>query len=168
VKLANEKGGPLGVLLTLLMVGCSSGQPKVVATLNRSAFLTGELPANPLQWKVISSKIQQGDSSMSTLFGNDAAVTYARTNLRHDYPNGSALSLVTWTQKEDERWFGAKIPDHVKSVEFVFVKISADGRPAYSYRKYEGTPLKQVSIDEGPVASEGAEALLSQRAAVMP
>jgi len=61
-------------------------------------------------------------------------------------PNGSALSLVTWTQQEDSRWFGAKIPAPVKSVEFVFVSTAADGRPSYSYRKFEGTPLKNSSL----------------------
>jgi hypothetical protein len=152
----------------LMFAGCSSERPKVVATLNRGASLTGELPANPLQWRVIATLIDQSESSMSTLYGNDIALDYARTHARHDFPNGSTLSLVTWTQREDERWYGAKVPDHVKSVEFVFVKAAADGRPLYSYQKYEGTPLKRVSAEEGPTSSEAASALLSQRAAVMP
>jgi hypothetical protein len=156
----------LGV--SLLIAGCSSQQPKTVATLNRSAFLAGELPENPLQWRVIATLIDQSASSMSTLYGNGIAVDYARTHTQHDFPNGSTLSQVTWTQREDERWYGAKIPDHVKSVEFVFVKAAADGHALYSYQRYEGTPLKRVAAEEGLTPSEAASALLSQRAAVMP
>ncbi|MGA7237229.1 MAG: hypothetical protein WBY44_16205 [Bryobacteraceae bacterium] len=37
------------------------------------------------------------------------------------YPIGAVLALVTWTKQEDDRWFGARIPAEVKSVEFVGV-----------------------------------------------
>jgi hypothetical protein len=82
--------------------------------------------------------------------------------------NGSVLSLVTWTQRDDDRWFGAKIPDQVKSVEFVFVGVAADGRPLYSYQEYEGKPLKRVTAQEGRTLNDRGAYLLSQRAAVMP
>jgi hypothetical protein len=156
----------LGILL--MIAGCSSQQPKVAATLNRSASINGNLPENPLQWRVIATLVDQTESSMSTLYGNDTAVDYARTHARHDFPNGSKLSRVTWMQREDERWYGAKIPNHVKSVEFVFVKAVANGRALYSYQRYEGAPLKRVAAEEGPTPSEAASTLLSQRAAVLP
>ncbi len=118
----------LGMVLSLSLLGCSGDEPKISATLNQSASLVGDLPANPLQWKVISSAVSKEDSTMSTLYGNDLAVHYARTNSQRDYSNGSVLSLVTWTQREDSRWFGAKIPDEVKSVEFVFARVAEGGR----------------------------------------
>jgi hypothetical protein len=105
---------------------------------------------------------------MSTLYGNDLATGYARTNSQHNFPNDSVLSLVTWTQRDDDRWFGAKIPDQVKSVEFVFVGVAADGRPSYSYQEYEGKPLKRVTAQEGRTLNDREAYLLSQRAAVMP
>jgi hypothetical protein len=105
---------------------------------------------------------------MSTLYGNDVAVGYARTNSQHSYPNGSMLSLVTWTQRDDDRWFGAAIPDQVKSVEFVSVGVAPDGRPLYSYQEYEGNPLKRVTSREGGTLADRTAYLLSQRAAVMP
>jgi len=158
----------IGMVLAVTILGCAGDEPKVSATFNRSASLTGELPANPLQWKIITSAVDAAHSTMSTLYGDDLAVRYARANLRHNYPDGSVLSLVTWTQREDTRWFGAKIPGEVKSVEFVFVKVSDDGRSSYSYQAYEGKPLKRVSAHEGPAPNERAAYLLSQRAAVMP
>jgi hypothetical protein len=158
----------LATVLSLSIVGCASHEPRISAIVNRNAFLVGDLPANPLQWKVVTSAVNTEDSTMSTLYGNDVAIEYARTNSQHNYPNGSMLSLVTWTQRDDDRWFGATIPDQAKSVEFVFVGVAPDGRPLYSYQKYEGKPLKQVTAQEAGTASDRTAYLLSQRAAVMP
>lgn len=105
---------------------------------------------------------------MSTLYGNDVAVNYARSHAQHDYPIGSVLSLVTWKERDDNRWFGAKIPDQPKSVEFVFVTAAADGQPLYSYQKFEGSPLKKVASQDSAVPNDPAFALLSQRASVFP
>lgn len=161
-----------GILAALSMFGCSNDQPNISAEINQPASLAGEfaaaLPANPLQWKVITSEINKPDATMSTLYGNDLAVAYARTHSQHDYPAGAVLSLVTWTQQEDARWFGAKIPRTVKSVEFVTVGQAPNGRTSYSYQEYEGTPLKKVSTQEGSIPDDRANRLLSQRAAVMP
>ena len=156
-----------GMIVALGLLGCASNKRSVSAKRNRGAALVGELPANPLQWKVITSEASAADSTMATLFGNDLAIECVRSNSQHDYPNGAALALVTWTQQEDERWYGGKIPGPAKSVEFVFVSAAADGRAAYSYQKFAGTPLKQISAQE-QAGNERLAYLLSQRAAVMP
>lgn len=158
----------LGAALSLSTLGCSHQNPTLVATQNKSATLSGDLPFNPLQGKVITSWINKQDSTMSTLYGNDLAVQYASTNDQHSYPAGSILSAVTWKQQEDPRWFGARIPATVKSVEYVTVKTAPHQKPSYSYQSYEGTPLKKTSDNESPTPNERASWLLSQRAAVMP
>ena len=150
------------------LIGCSEQNRRVAKTLNQRAALAGDLPSNPLQAKVITSAINKRDSTMWTLFGNDLAVKYARTNSRHDYPAGSVLSLVTWEQQEDSRWFGGRIPAAPKSVEIVTVSMSAEHRLSHSYREFEGTALKKMSDQEGPAPNDRAAYLLSQRAAVMP
>jgi hypothetical protein len=154
--------------LLLVVTACSEPNPRVVTTLNKSAELAGDLPVNPLQWKVITSAINKQDATMYTLFGNDQAVQYARTNSQHDYPVGSVLFLVTWTQQEDPRWFGGNIPAAPKSVEFVTVVATDNHQRSYSYQDYEGSPLKNVSTQESPTRQGRTEHLLSQRAAVMP
>ena len=162
----------LAIVLALGLSACSSDEPKITAEMNQSASLTGNLvaalPANPLQWKVITSEINKQDSTMSTLYGNDLAVQYARTNSQHDYPAGAVLSLVTWTQREDARWYGASIPNQVKSVEFVTVAAAPDGHRTYSYESFAGAPLKQLSLEEGLQPNDRAAYLLAQRAAVLP
>src|SRR5580698_11212079 len=66
----------LSAVLSISLLGCTSTNPRVVTRFNESASLTGDLPANPLQWKIITSAIDKQDSTMYTLFGNDIAVQY--------------------------------------------------------------------------------------------
>lgn len=86
-----------------------------------------------------------------SLYGKGVAVRYARTDTRHEYLTGSVLSLVTWTQREDGRYFAARIPDNVKSVEFGFVQASEDTRSSYSCQVYEGKALKMVIARKVPI-----------------
>jgi len=135
-------------MATAILLSCSNPTPKIAATLNESASLSGDLPVNPLKWKIITSVVDKKNSTLSTLYGNDVAVQYARSNAQQAYPEGSKLALVTWTEADDPRWFGAKIPERVKAVEFVFVKLNPEGRVSYTYQKYEGSPLKMTSLEQ--------------------
>ena len=155
-------------LFALSLAGCARDIPATHARPNYDAWPLGDLPTNPLHWKVITSSINPADSTMSTLYGNDVAVQSARTSPRTGYPPGAILSLVTWTQQEDPRWFGAKIPFHVKSVEFVFVNAGDTGKPAYSYQSFDGSPLRKSSEEASPTPRPRAQSLLTHRAAVLP
>jgi hypothetical protein len=155
----------LSAVLAAGLVACSDKtNPRVVTRLNDEAALVGELPSNPLKGKVITSWVNKHDATMSTMFGNEVAVQYARTNAEMQYPAGAVLSVVTWSQQEDPRWFGGSIPQKTTAVEFV--KVTGPG--AYSYERYEGSPLKKVTSGEGADPKERAAYLLAQRAAVMP
>jgi Cytochrome P460 len=146
----------------LPLVGCTSrsGAP----TINRQAAVTGTFPHNPLGWKVITSWINDRNGTMSTLYGNELAVRYARSNSAHNYPAGSILALVTWAQRDDPHWFGAKIPSTPQSVEFVTVPL-VPGATA-TYQRYQGSPLTLVAAT--PADAARADYLTAQRAAVMP
>jgi hypothetical protein len=155
-------------LLPLSVSGCSSANPRTAPKLNSNAALSGDFPANPLQWKVISLRTARAESALSTLHGNQLAVEYVRTHTQNDYPGGSELALVTWTQQEDPRWFGANIPGSVKSVEFVRVEDVVDGRRVYAYRRFEGDPLNETSKQDSGAVDARVWSIISQRAAVMP
>jgi hypothetical protein len=147
------------------LVSCSDKtNPRVVTRLNDEAALLGELPSNPLRGKVITSWVNKKDATMSTMFGNDVAVQYARTRAEMQYPAGAVLSVVTWSQQEDPRWFGGSIPQKTTAVEFVTVT----GPGSYSYERYEGSPLKKAGKGEGAGSKDRAAYLLAQRAAVIP
>jgi hypothetical protein len=47
------------------------------------------------------------------------------------------LALVTWAQRDDPHWFGARIPGTPESVEFVEVTVAGQS----SYRRFAGTGL---------------------------
>jgi hypothetical protein len=156
-----------------VLFGCSSDRhvAPVAATVNENASLSAAqasaLPVNPLKWRIITSSIDPQSSTMSTLYGNDAAVQYARANSKHDYPAGSQIALVTWTRRDDPRYFGAKIPDRLKSIEFVSV-TELPGETKISYEKFEGAPLAKTASDESVNPPTAAVALLNLRAAVLP
>ena len=122
-----------------------------------------DLPANPLKWDVITSFVDAPSGSMSTLFGNDDAVKTARSGAAGKYPAGSVLSLVSWSQREDPHWFGARVPAEVKSVEFVTLSTGE----TCAYEEYKGSPLTRTLPDER-LAKERCAQLLSVRAAVLP
>jgi hypothetical protein len=154
--------------LAAIVAGCSTDRPKIQATLNERASLTGNLPANPLAWQVVTSTIDKSKSEMSTLYGNDVAVAYARSHADHNYPAGSVLALVCWTQTDDPRYFGARIPGKSKSVEFVTVSADSDGHPTYLDQFYDGTPLQKASEERSSAPTERAARILSLRSAVFP
>jgi hypothetical protein len=155
------------IAMFLSLAGCTSGRSRVFVQFNDEAPLTGELPVNPLQWGVITCGTDPGESTMSTLFGNDMAVRYSRVEGSGEYPPGSVLSLVTWRQQDDPRWFGARMPARVKSVEFVEFTNSEDDHRGVRYRFYSGYPLKEARNLAAGTDARVAQ-LVSLRAAVMP
>jgi hypothetical protein len=148
--------------------GCAGDASRTAATFNDGGALVGELRANPLTWRVITCTVDPSHGTTSTLYGNEIAVGYARTHSQRDYPAGSVISLVSWAQKEDSRWYGAKIPSQVISVEFVTVSAGEKGDSQYSYEAYVGNPLKKATAQPYGPPAERIAYLFSNRAAVMP
>ena len=155
------------VAFSAALAGCPGKSSAPPAEINAAAALTGSLPADPLSWRVITSSSDPAAHTMSTLFGNDAAISYARSNSSHDYPAGAQIALVTWTQREDPRWYGANIPSTVQSVEFVTVSGATNGTPSYAYEKYQGQPLQKVAADS-PSDLQRIAFLIAQRSSVFP
>jgi Haem-binding domain/Cytochrome P460 len=55
-------------------------------------------------WRPLTMDVDPKTRTMATLFGTDTGTTRA---------------LVTWTQRDDPHWFGARIPDALQSLKFV-------------------------------------------------
>jgi hypothetical protein len=81
------------------------------------------------------------------------------------YPPGSTLALVTWVQKDDGHWFGARIPQRFVSMDLVTVAAGADGKTAAQYERFGASGHLASGSDQ-----DGAreEAILAERASVMP
>jgi hypothetical protein len=132
--------------------GCQGRKIADADLYNVQAGVGAGLPYPVMEWKAITSVVDRGSETTATLFGNDAAVAAARAG--EAYPAGAVLGLVTWQQREDPHWFGARIPGRPVSVEFVVVGTGGD-------REFVGTPWR-----EG--AGSGATAIEGMKVAVAP
>jgi hypothetical protein len=156
----------LVLALLAMTLGCDH---KLTTTdlFNESAAIPAGAPVQPLNWRVITSSIDPTHQTMSTLFGNDTAIESARTPGHAEYPAGSVLAMVTWSQREDEHWFGGRIPQRFRAMEIVHVTPGPDGRPSADYERLEGASLAKAS--DSPADAEAKKSsILALRASVMP
>ncbi len=120
---------------------------------NRAAELPVSLPFQPLEWSAITMFVDPRSHTTATLYGNDTAMQAVQAagargeapGVAPTYPAGAVLALVTWAQRDDPHWFGARIPDVPQSVEFV--QVTADATA--SYRNFAGSGL----VENHPTAS---------------
>jgi hypothetical protein len=140
----------------LVFTGCEKKQPTSSDLYNDAAKLGTTLPYPVLDWKPLATSAGHGAGTTSTLFGNDIAVAASRAG--QPYPAGSVLGLVTWQQRDDPHWFGAKIPAQPAQVEFVEV-----GPTGEKYRSFTGTPLAEQTA-----AHDRSANILAIKAIVLP
>jgi len=132
---------------TLPITQAKVGHPDVVN--NASAALPASRPYQPLGWRPITLLVDPKTKTTSTLYGNDEAVQ--STNFRAGatvpthYKGGSVLALVTWEQREDPHWFGARIPGALQSVELV----SVDAAGSSSYRIFNDVGELKPVLEQG-------------------
>jgi hypothetical protein len=104
-------------MYTVAIARDTQGTEPLLQNINQRAALKAEMPYPVLNWKVITTTADRGAVTMSTLFGNDAAVTAARNN--QPYPPGAVIALVTWREWDNPRWFGSRVPGEWLQTEFV-------------------------------------------------
>lgn len=135
--------------------------PDTLSLYDQAASLPDSAGSHPLTGKVITSFVNIREGTMSTLYGNDLAVTSARKG--QAYPAGAIVSLVTWWQRDDPHWFGGRIPKGLQSVEAVSYR--AGGNPVYE--RYEGMPLVKKMPAQDVVAQRVAY-ITGKKASVVP
>jgi len=109
---------------------------------NHAAALPASLPYQPLGWSPITMYVNPKTHTTAILYGNDTALKSVHprgASASSPYAAGAVLALVTWVQREDPHWFGARIPDSPQSVEFV--QLSAPGQT--TYRHFAGPRLAE-------------------------
>ncbi len=140
-----------GAMLLIVLCGCQQ-KMKEGELYDLPAGLGRGLPYPVLQWEVITTEVDRSEGTMATLFGDEAAVKAARSGAA--YPAGAVLGLVTWREREDPHWFGARIPGRPVSVEFVVVGRGVDER-------FVGAPWREAP-------GSGAAQMEAMRATVIP
>jgi hypothetical protein len=124
---------------------------------NTAAALPKSLPYQPLAWSAVTMCVDPRAHTMSTLYGNCSAmqtvqmgrISPIRGPKGQAYAAGAVLALVTWVQRDDPHWFGARIPDVPESIEFV--NVAGEGRTT-AYRRFTGAGLTEDHSD--PSTSE--------------
>ena len=130
---------------TLPITAAKAGEAEVVN--NNAGNLPASLPYQPLAWNAITLYVDSATRTTATLYGNDVAMRALKNRGEAPaYTEGSVLALVTWAQREDPHWFGARIPDKPLTVEFV--QAAAGSRS--SYRRFVGEALSEDHpVDSG-------------------
>jgi hypothetical protein len=143
-----------GLMGAMLLGGCKHRQPSASDLFNDEAKIGAGLPYPVMEWRALTTSVDRGGMTTSTLFGNDVAVTAARGGVAN-YPAGAVLGLVTWRQQEDAHWFGGRIPDAPVSVEFV----EFGGGSVPVYRHFAGAPLSEQADSGSPVRLAAIESM---------
>ena len=116
---------------------------------NNAAALPAKLPYQPLEWSAITMYVDPANHTIATLYGNETALrslTLRSTDAATapSYTRGAVLALVTWIQRDDPHWFGARIPDTPQSIEFVEVGLES-GKS--NYRRFTGAELASATVE---------------------
>jgi hypothetical protein len=140
---------------TLPISEANIGRDEVVN--NHAAALPATLPYQPLHWRAITMYVDPKTRTTATLFGNDTAMQAMQPRnadamsptSNPPYSSGAVLALVTWAQRDDPHWFGARIPSAPQSVEFV--EIAGPGLLG-NYRAFAGLGLNEQHPAAGTIA----------------
>lgn len=123
---------------------------------NQAAALPAAMPYQPLGWDAITMYVDQRDRSIAILYGDETAMRSGRVRGEAPsgkpaapvYPAGAVLALVTWSERDDPHWFGARIPGAPQSVEIV--RVSAGSKS--EYQSFAGAGLAEQHPDANTAA----------------
>ncbi|RQO40865.1 hypothetical protein DBR39_07990 [Chryseobacterium sp. KBW03] len=150
------------LMMSVLIVSCSS--KKEYEAVNENASLPESFDFNAMNLKVVTSSINHKKQAMTTLYGNIPAIDELKGNAGKEEHTERILTLITWSQKEDPYWYGAKIPDHLLSVEVIKSRQPFSDHSEISYQRYEGKDLKKVDAS----GTERIHTILSMKPSIMP
>jgi hypothetical protein len=109
-------------------IGKAAARPDRV---NAEALPADDFTRAPMEWQVITVSLDERAATMSTVYGNAVATEHLREATPGPYLAGAALARVTWSEREDPHWFGARIPGRVFSIRRINVGATAEGLPTY-------------------------------------
>jgi len=148
----------------LILSACNNRKP-AEELLNKKAAIPTSFNFSKAGLKVITSSINKKEQTMSTLYGNDLALKTAISGSKSYLP-GENLTLVTWKQQDDDRWFGAKIPGDLLSVEVIKTINSSTEGIVTNYQRFAGKEL--VADTDTAHQQERISYIFSQKPSVMP
>lgn len=167
---------PAFILMLMMGFGCQQNTNHA-GEINQAASLPEQIAFNKMGLKVITTMMNKRQSTMATLYGNDAALRYAASAEQGKPAAGMVFALLNWKQQEDSRWFGAKIPDSLLTVEILKTKVAETtgtshpviGAPVVNeYQCYLGQHGQKLVHQDVERENERIKYIFAQRASVMP
>ncbi|SEB14807.1 cytochrome P460 family protein [Pedobacter hartonius] len=150
-------------VLVLLAAACRE-QPDEKQLINKEASLPEDFNFSKLGLKVLSSSVNEKQNTMSTIYGNDLALNTAKAGT--PVQAGEVLAMITWKQKKDEHWFGAKIPGNLQTVEMIRTSPDAQKSAKVDYQRYEG---KKLTLKQDTTGNDkNIRYIFEQHPSVMP
>lgn len=148
----------------ILSLSACSGHKDPQESVNKEASLPASFNFSKLGLKVISTSLNQKQGTMSTLYGNDAALKAFKTS-QNTQPD-EVMALITWKQQADKRWFGAKIPGQLLSLEMLKTTRGIATESIIDYQRFEGSKLVLKKDTTGNAKS--INYIFAQKPSVMP
>jgi hypothetical protein len=154
------------IALTGLLALSACSQPQVPAgQLNEAASLPSSFDFSKLGLRVLASSVNRRQATTATLYGNNLARQAAQGGTGAAQP-GEVLALLTWQQRADPNWFGARIPGALQSLELLRTRNAGAGQLAVNYQCFTG---KNLTLRADTVHQhERITYLLAQKPAVLP
>ncbi|CAI8810719.1 hypothetical protein [Chryseobacterium sp. IT-36CA2] len=150
------------LIMCVLVVSC--GSKKQYEPVNENASLPESFDFNAMNLKVVTSSINHKKQTMMTLYGTDSAIDDLKDDAEKIKGKERILALITWSQKEDPYWYGAKIPNNLLSVEIIKSQQPFSENSQILYQKYEGKDLKKVNAE----GVDRIHTILSMKPSIMP
>ena len=151
-------------LPALLLLASCSNPTDPTELMNKEAALPSAFKFSRMGLKAVNSSINQQQSTMSTLYGNDEALAALKAG--DGVQPDEVLAYVTWKQQDDKHWFGARIPGALLSVELIKTTKKTSGDTQISYKRYEGAALTEVHA--GADSAQHIQYIITQKPSVMP
>jgi len=114
--------------------------------------------------RVITSVINNRDSTISVIYGNDLALDFAK-NRQANHLAGEKYVMVTSRQKPMPHWYGTSMNEGVERVEYVTAIVGIAGRVQFDYTVEHYNDKKTKSQDDNVAR---IEFIANQSAAVFP
>lgn len=150
--------------ILLLLASCFDKHPDGASLINTEASLPSAFNFNKMGLKVMTSSINKKLGTMSTLYGNDLALNTAKAG--EPVKAGEVLALITWKQKEDLHWFGAKIPGQLQTMEMITTTTAATGAASIAYERYNG---EKMALNADTLSNQARiKYIFDQKPSVMP
>ncbi|QWT86577.1 MULTISPECIES: cytochrome P460 family protein [unclassified Chryseobacterium] len=150
------------LIMCVFVLSCNS--QKEYEPVNQNASLPESFDFNAMNLRVVTSSINHKKQTMMTLYGTDSAIDDLKENAGKVNSKERILALVTWSQKDDPYWYGAKVPNNLLSVEVIKSKLPFSENSEILYQKYEGKELKKVNAD----VTNRVSTILSMKPSIMP